>query len=191
MTGNSPRESSVPALSIRQPWAWAILNAGKRIENREWRGGCKYRGPVLIHASLWGGPSIDRLSVAAQDEAYFMINMAKRAGHTFDGPVTLRDLYEHRGGIVGRANVVGVVERGQAVIDGAENELRHPPRDLTPTERAWWVGGFGIVLDDVEPLPFVPCKGALGFFKPRFDVPIESPAFDALATDLMKRSAQP
>lgn len=61
------------ALSIRQPWAWLILNAGKDIENRTWP--TTMRGRVLIHASkgmtrdeyddgtdpLWarGGPSID------------------------------------------------------------------------------------------------------------------------------------
>lgn len=37
------------ALSIRQPWAWLILNAGKDIENRDWP--TRVRGPVLIHAS--------------------------------------------------------------------------------------------------------------------------------------------
>lgn len=37
------------ALSIRQPWAWLILNAGKDIENREWP--TKFRGRFLIHAS--------------------------------------------------------------------------------------------------------------------------------------------
>lgn len=36
------------ALSIKQPWAWAILHAGKDIENRSWK--TNYRGPVLIHA---------------------------------------------------------------------------------------------------------------------------------------------
>lgn len=36
------------ALSIQQPWAWAILHAGKDIENRSWP--TKHRGPVLIHA---------------------------------------------------------------------------------------------------------------------------------------------
>jgi len=36
-------------LSIRQPWAWLILNAGKDIENRDWR--TNFRGRVLIHAS--------------------------------------------------------------------------------------------------------------------------------------------
>jgi hypothetical protein len=37
------------ALSIHQPWAWAILHAGKTVENRTWS--TKYRGPLLIHAS--------------------------------------------------------------------------------------------------------------------------------------------
>ena len=37
------------ALSIRQPWAWAILHAGKDIENRSWS--TSFRGPVCIHAA--------------------------------------------------------------------------------------------------------------------------------------------
>jgi hypothetical protein len=37
------------AISIRQPWAFAIIHGGKDIENRTWR--TKYRGPVLVHAS--------------------------------------------------------------------------------------------------------------------------------------------
>ena len=36
-------------LSIKQPWAWAILHAGKDIENRSWK--TDYRGPLLIHAA--------------------------------------------------------------------------------------------------------------------------------------------
>lgn len=37
------------ALSVRQPWAWLIVNGFKDIENRSWN--TKHRGPVLIHAS--------------------------------------------------------------------------------------------------------------------------------------------
>lgn len=37
-------------LSIRQPWAYLITRGPKDIENRNWP--TKYRGPVLIHASL-------------------------------------------------------------------------------------------------------------------------------------------
>ena len=35
-------------ISVRQPWAWAIVHAGKDIENRTWA--TSYRGPILIHA---------------------------------------------------------------------------------------------------------------------------------------------
>jgi hypothetical protein len=38
----------VKALSIRQPYAWLIVNGIKDIENRTWA--TSYRGPVLIHA---------------------------------------------------------------------------------------------------------------------------------------------
>lgn len=42
------------ALSVRQPWAWAIIYAGKDIENRSWQAvnrGLKQRGRVAIHAA--------------------------------------------------------------------------------------------------------------------------------------------
>lgn len=37
------------ALSLCEPWAWAILSGIKSVENRSW--GTRYRGPLLIHAS--------------------------------------------------------------------------------------------------------------------------------------------
>lgn len=37
------------ALSIRQPWAWLILNAGKDVENRQWW--TSFRGRFYIHAA--------------------------------------------------------------------------------------------------------------------------------------------
>lgn len=37
------------ALSMTQPMAWAVFN-GKDVENRRWL--TKYRGPLLIHASM-------------------------------------------------------------------------------------------------------------------------------------------
>jgi len=40
---------NVKALSIRQPWAWLILHAGKDVENRTWA--THFRCRVLIHAS--------------------------------------------------------------------------------------------------------------------------------------------
>ncbi len=35
-------------LSIRQPWAWCIVNGHKPVENRDWS--TEFRGRILIHA---------------------------------------------------------------------------------------------------------------------------------------------
>lgn len=37
------------ALSIKQPWAWAIIHSGKDIENRSWK--TNFRGRIYIHCS--------------------------------------------------------------------------------------------------------------------------------------------
>ncbi len=37
------------AISIKQPWAWLILEGIKPVENRSWK--FVHRGPLLIHAS--------------------------------------------------------------------------------------------------------------------------------------------
>jgi hypothetical protein len=39
------------ALTVRQPWAWAIIHGDKRIENRNWKN--RYTiGRIAIHAGL-------------------------------------------------------------------------------------------------------------------------------------------
>jgi hypothetical protein len=38
----------VKALTIKQPWAWAIAAGHKDVENRSWS--TSYRGPLAIHA---------------------------------------------------------------------------------------------------------------------------------------------
>ena len=45
---------AVKALTIRQPWAWAVVHAGKDVENRRWQ--TSYRGPLLIHAAKGDDP---------------------------------------------------------------------------------------------------------------------------------------
>lgn len=44
---NSPR--TMKALSIRQPWAYAIFHLGKDVENRSWR--THYLGRIAIHVA--------------------------------------------------------------------------------------------------------------------------------------------
>lgn len=83
------------ALSVRQPWAWAILHAGKDIENRTWP--TKYRGTIFLHTGLqW-------------DRGVGMDDILDIAGGAPEG-VTIplgRDL--PRGAIIGRVDIVDCV----------------------------------------------------------------------------------
>lgn len=46
----TPSLKKLKAISVRQPWAWLIVNGYKDIENRKWP--TNVRGPVLIHAGI-------------------------------------------------------------------------------------------------------------------------------------------
>lgn len=49
-----PAESlpEMRVLTVRQPWAWAIIHGGKDVENRVRNIAGAHRGPVAIHAAL-------------------------------------------------------------------------------------------------------------------------------------------
>lgn len=80
------------ALSIRQPWAWLVVNGLKDIENRTWY--TKQRGVILIHA----GKQVDH-------DGY------DRITHDFPD-IQLPTLSQlPRGGIVGEANLMACVTR--------------------------------------------------------------------------------
>lgn len=52
--GQDARPPVTVALSVRQPWAWLIVNGFKDLENRSWP--TEFRGRVLIHAGKKYGP---------------------------------------------------------------------------------------------------------------------------------------
>ncbi len=110
------------ALSIRQPWIWAMLHAGKDVENRSWP--TEYRGPIYLHAS----------KVLDIDGKEWIRN---QMGIKVPGDLP-------RGGVVARALLVNCVK------------IYSSP---------WFFGEFGFVLREIEPVPFIPCKGALGIFE--------------------------
>lgn len=81
------------ALSIKQPWAWLIVNGIKDIENRTWK--TKFRGKFLVHASK----GVD----------------VKRYNELLDKGVKLPPISEFkRGGIVGEAEIVDCVEKSDS-----------------------------------------------------------------------------
>jgi hypothetical protein len=122
------------ALTIRQPWAWLIVAGIKDVENRGWQP--IYRGRCLIHAAK--GMTRDEYEEALDCAHYVMGNVGIERIPEFS--------MLERGGIVGSANLVDVLS------PKAQRYGWHMPDQ------------FGLVLRDVQPLPFLPCKGALGFW---------------------------
>jgi hypothetical protein len=131
------------AISIRQPWPWAIINAGKDIENRSWP--TKVRGRVLIHASLKTDDDEFAACLDLLDEIQ-PIGLAGKYGRRASA-VHSKDA--RRGGIVGSVEIVDCVQR---------------------SDSPWFFGPYGFVLRDPRPVPFMPCKGKLGFFRPEIEV---------------------
>lgn len=148
------------ALSLRQPWADAVLFGGKRIENRiAWKTS-NFRGPFLIHAAAG-------MTHPEYDEVIQFLERRQILWRPKPFDLLLR------GGIIGIASVDGVVfpdssqiadqrllwNRGARVVGSVEAETQFRlQRDQ------WWMGAFALLLRDVEERPFVPWKGALGFF---------------------------
>lgn len=91
-----PKSQTPPtvALSIRQPWAWLIVNGFKDIENRDWP--TQFKGRIRVHA----GKGMTR------DEYEFARDMALDIDHTI--PVPAFEELE-RGGFVGEVTITGCV----------------------------------------------------------------------------------
>lgn len=87
------------ALSIRQPWAWLIVNGFKDVENRSWT--TRFRGAVLIHA----GQKIEREYLDVGDWPW----RALPRPYLTDLPLIDAPSHFEAGGIVGEAEIVDCV----------------------------------------------------------------------------------
>jgi len=123
------------AISIRQPWAWLIVHAGKDIENRTWP--TRYRGPVLIHAAKG-------MTREEWEDAWTFAQGTGASPKAVAAGIT-SDTIE-RGGFVGIADLTDCVPSARRV------SRWHMP------------DCFGFKLENVRPIPFVPYTGALGLF---------------------------
>ncbi len=122
------------ALSIRQPWAWLIVEGFKSVENRDWKPwnlGLKFRGEVAIHAGIKVEDDCD-LSLS---RGYHPVT-----GERQEFPVPKK---YPTGGIVGVSEIVDVV---------------------TSHDNDYFVGKYGLVIRNARPIDLIPVRGALGFF---------------------------
>jgi hypothetical protein len=122
------------ALSIRSPWWWFILHAGKDIENRDWS--TRFRGTVLIHSSKrWQKDEIF-------DDLYFCDRVANT--QVRDSPMLLAELRYGLGCIVGQVDIIDCVTKSDSPWFFGDY-------------------GFVLANPIAYAVP-VPCRGALGFF---------------------------
>jgi hypothetical protein len=149
----------VKALSIRQPWLWAILDipedaCPKRVENRKGTA-FNYRGPVLLHASSGG--------TRREFEDATVSILVARADHGHTSPAHPHPISPRfptgfdrskmeRGCFLGIARIVDVVMHPPAFVRGA----------LTSGYRI--AGQLGLKLADVRKLPPVTAPGSLGLY---------------------------
>lgn len=97
------------------------------------------------HHILHDGKDVENRDWPTKGRGWFLIHAAK----AWDGGKPQGSLVDvPRGGIVGAARITDCV---------------------TEMDSDWFYGKYGFVLADAFPIDFVPCKGALSFFRPDAD----------------------
>lgn len=144
-------EPELRAITVRQPWAWAIEIGAKLVENRSRL--TPYRGPLAIHAG-------QQFSARGKYDrrVWAEVNRWREAHPDPMLPGSLP--WERTGVIVAVANLV----------DAHSDESCCRPWGESSYDEA--VGGrrlavAHLVLEDVRALPEpVPCRGMLGLWRP-------------------------
>ncbi|WP_242086019.1 hypothetical protein [Microbacterium lacticum] len=154
-------------LTVRQPWAWAIIHGGKDVENRARNIAGGYRGPVAIHVAreidVHAIATPSRIHPAFREAAdrYMAANSDPLKGSPWMGGI---------GNIIGvvdlidvhSASVIGGCGRMDRNCDEHPHGCRHhcSPWAMGPAPEGWYQH---LVLANPRPLSEpIPFKGALG-----------------------------
>jgi hypothetical protein len=145
------------ALSVRQPWAWAIVYAGKDIENRSWQAvnhGLRQRGRIAVHAAK--GMTRDEYEDACEW-------IAKVCKVTVPPPAAL-----DRGGIIGSVEVIDVVKESTSPwFMGPRGLVLRDPQPCSFVGAKGALGYFNWTPDHDRAGPDAPAKWML----PKSDLP--------------------
>jgi hypothetical protein len=126
------------ALSVQQPWAWAILHAGKNIENRKWRLPKGMEGErIILHA----GKKIDKEGLARLDRLFEEGVLKERCPAAADLP---------KSAFLGEVTVVGCAHLSEI-------------EDPGPWHKGPYCFGLSEPEEYVTPIP---ARGFLSFFDP-------------------------
>jgi hypothetical protein len=132
------------ALSVRNPWPWLIVRpdiVGEEARRQAYLAGLIKDIENRSRRTNFRGEFLIHASLGMTSREYedaygFLITVAPN--------IELPPLHSLQfGGIVGAATLIDCVDS---------------------SDSRWYMGQKGYVLRDARPLPFIPCKGALGFF---------------------------
>ena len=142
------------ALTIRDPWAQAIIHGPKRIENRGQRLDSMLGERVAIHVSK----TIDK-------DAWHYATAVLGSKPPWSEYIAHEDL-SHPGHIIGSVRLIGYCDaRGDEIdhVQATFTERWHGGAPC-PTTSEWWQGPVGWLLDDVVVYEPAPARGMPGFW---------------------------
>jgi len=131
------------ALTVREPWAWALTNGFKTVENRTWAFPAK-RHPMPAWIAIHAGLSWEHLWEDAMD----MFALHPTLEQTMDDERGQR--FIGRSEIVGVVRVAGCVNTADPDIAGTLSRWEPSPRQFGDIPIEHWIGGDGFawVIDD-------------------------------------------
>lgn len=165
------------ALSLRQPWAFAVLSLGKRLENRVWR--ALNKGFLDgVNSGIQKGELVALHASKTDPEAADWHGVEHAIGRELTGDeMDIIDV--QRGHIIGVMRIVDIM-RCEPTMEAhtkpnsfplytlrSDDRQRLLSRDLSWQDQIkdWWLGPYAFVLEDVRALS-LPCaaRGALAFW---------------------------
>lgn len=150
------------AITVKQPWAWAIRWGFKPVENRSQR--TAYRGKLAIHAGLdWSTRGEQSPAVrAAWREWSKSIPLYPEPGRETGFPGDLREhsLWLDAGGVIATVDLVDCHDATPTPrLDGTLGVCCEPWGEHNGRRRTWhWV------LENPQWLKLIPCRGRLGLW---------------------------
>lgn len=154
-------------ISLWRPWPWAIVHAGKRVENRDWE--IKYRGDIVLHAAKkWDEDAvffIQRNAMAAGIQVMCPGEKTMHPAGVLYAIATLTDCLPVAA-FDADAEELDAVRR-RALEQGAPIEQIERRMAFIRSQQRWAFGEYCWILDNIRPLAHVPWKGSQGIF----DVP--------------------
>jgi hypothetical protein len=157
-------EQLMRVLTVKQPWAWAIIHGGKDVENRGRNLAGDYRGLVAIHVGLTYDQGADdsdasweiRRAITAEEQGH-----PADDGQVWDSEVIdeLDSRFSGRGIIIGVVDLTSV-HHAEDCFDGAHWINHSQARFCSPWAQH---GAHHLALGNARTLTEpIPWKGALG-----------------------------